>query len=93
MFQTSPRNGTNTTNQKKTMNKNPFKTARYETPEIKTVGDTIKALVDAFSGEGSGDTMGAYILEMAAKEVKERLPKREEEFAAMMERLKKYETA
>ena len=70
----------------KTIKNNPLKKAR-RSKQIKTVGDAIKYLVDAFSEEGSGDTMGAYILELAAKEVQSRLPARQAEWEAIMKRI------
>lgn len=68
------------------MKANPFKTARQDA-QVTTIGDAIRLLTEAFSEEGSGDTMGAYILEMAYKQAQLRLPRRVEEYDKIMARI------
>jgi hypothetical protein len=69
-----------------TMKNNPFTKARRD-KRIKTIGQAIDALVEAFSAEDSGDIMGSYILEQAAAEAKKRQPQRQAEWDAVMARI------
>lgn len=70
---------------------NPFLVARRE-DQVKTIGDAIRLLVDAFSQEGSGDLIGSYILEEAAKEVRARESQRKVEWDEIMARIYQLET-
>lgn len=68
------------------MKSNPFRTARRN-KRIKTIGQCIEALVDCFSEEGSGDTIGSYILERAAEEAEKRRPARKEELDTLLKEI------